>query len=253
MSETPPSKSSSSAAGADQQKAPPESKAGGKPGDAAEMTKLTNPEIGAIAHLFRAEVYRSTTWRTRLDATTNWSVVSLGVALSVSYADPAASALPLVFVGALIFLFLFLEARRYRYFNVWRARSRWLETHFYAPMLTGDSYQLDDGWGAELAEDYRHPDYHISYSRAIGRRLRRNYLWVFYVQGFAYFGKAIIHPTPAPSLGVFFDRLSIGPFDGLLVWAVGVVFYLSLSAFTAYTWRLDQRKHGRARSRTTMG
>ena len=85
-------------------------------------------EIGALAHLYRGEVYRSTIWRTRLDTTTNWAVVTLGVALSISFASPEASPLPLLLVGILMLLFLALEARRYRYFNVWRARSRWLET-----------------------------------------------------------------------------------------------------------------------------
>ncbi len=31
-------------------------------------------DIGALAHLYRGELYRSTVWRTRLDATTNWAV-----------------------------------------------------------------------------------------------------------------------------------------------------------------------------------
>ena len=31
-------------------------------------------EMGAIAHLYRGEVYRSTIWRTRLDNTTNWAI-----------------------------------------------------------------------------------------------------------------------------------------------------------------------------------
>ena len=30
-----------------------------------------NKEVGAIAHLYRAEVYRSTVWRQRLHQTTN--------------------------------------------------------------------------------------------------------------------------------------------------------------------------------------
>jgi len=38
-------------------------------------------EIGALAHLYRGEVYRSTVWRTRLDATTNWAVLATGIAL----------------------------------------------------------------------------------------------------------------------------------------------------------------------------
>src|SRR5690606_22298808 len=80
---------------------------------------LDSAEMGVIAHLYRGEIYRSTLWRTRLDTTTNWSVVTLGVALSIAYSSPQASPLPLVLVGILIVFFLMLEARRYRYFNVW--------------------------------------------------------------------------------------------------------------------------------------
>ncbi|MGF1544500.1 MAG: DUF2270 domain-containing protein [Parvularculaceae bacterium] len=214
---------------------------------------LTSAEIAAIAHLYRGEVFRSTTWRTRLDATTNWSVVSLGVALSVAYASPEASALPLVFVGALIVLFLFLEARRYRYFNVWRARARWIETHFYAPMLCGASYELDSGWGPALADDYRRPDYHIGYLRAIGRRLRRNYVWIFLVQGIAFFSKAAIHPTQATTPQAFFDRMAIGAAPGVLVFALAMGVYAAIVVVTVFTWLQDRVKHGVSRSRATMG
>src|SRR6201996_9514795 len=94
-----------------------------------------NPaELGAIAHLYRGEIYRSTIWRTRLDNTTNWAIVTMGIALSTTFSSPEASPLPLLLVGLLIAVFLGMEARRYRYFNVWRARARWLETNFYAPI-----------------------------------------------------------------------------------------------------------------------
>src|SRR6476646_4567741 len=83
--------------------------------------------IGALAHLYRGEVYRSTMWRTRLDATTNWAVLTLGIALSVTFSTQNASPLPLLLAGILCIVFLIFEARRYRYFNVWRARARWME------------------------------------------------------------------------------------------------------------------------------
>ena len=75
---------------------------------ASETSEFTAAEIGAIAHLYRAEVYRSTIWRTRLDTTTNWAVVTLGVALSISFSSPGASPIPLLIVGVLILLFLVL-------------------------------------------------------------------------------------------------------------------------------------------------
>ena len=58
-------------------------------------------EMGVIAHLYRGEVYRSTIWRTRLDNTTNWSIVTMGIALSTTFSSPEASPLPLVLVGLL--------------------------------------------------------------------------------------------------------------------------------------------------------
>ncbi|MGR3625247.1 MAG: DUF2270 domain-containing protein, partial [Limimaricola sp.] len=122
---------------------------------------LSSAEMGALAHLWRGEVYRSTIWRTRLDTTTNWAVVTLGIALSIAFASREASPLPLVLVGILILFFLMLEARRYRYFNVWRARCRWLETHFYAPMLQDGNLRLGEGRQKELAEDYWVPRYHV--------------------------------------------------------------------------------------------
>ena len=57
--------------------------------------------IGALAHLYRAEVFRSTHWRTRLDNTTNWAVVTTGIALSATFANREASPLPMVLVGLL--------------------------------------------------------------------------------------------------------------------------------------------------------
>ena len=94
---------------------------------------FSSAEMGAIAHLYRGEVYRSTIWRTRLDNTTNWAIVTMGIALSTTFSSPEASPLPLLLVGLLLAVFLGMEARRYRYFNVWRARARWLEMNFYAP------------------------------------------------------------------------------------------------------------------------
>jgi hypothetical protein len=42
-------------------------------------------------------------------------------------------------------------------------------------MIRGDGVRLDSRWTELLANDYRDPRYHISFARAIGRRLRRTY------------------------------------------------------------------------------
>jgi uncharacterized membrane protein len=213
--------------------------------------QLTPAELGAIAHLYRGEVYRSTIWRTRLDTTTNWSVITLGVALSITFSTRAASPVPLVLVGFLILFFLLLESRRYRYFNVWRARARWMEKHLYAPMLDDGDLRLEEGWQHTLARDYREPRYHIGLLRAVGRRLRNNYIWILMIQTIAYFGKIIIHPTPVAGVEELLQRAAVGPIPGELMVLGGVLYNGACIAIALTTLHLDRRKH-RATS-TAMG
>lgn len=205
--------------------------------------EFDNAEIGALAHLYRGEVYRSTMWRTRLDNTTNWSVVTLGIALSVTYASRTASPLPLMLVALLIAMFLFLEARRYRYFNVWRARCRWIERNFYAPMLFRSTRPEPGEWQDVLGRDYLMPQYHIGFWRAMGRRLRRNYMWIFLFQAIAYLGKVIIDPVPAPSFSEMLARMAVGPIPGPVIFFIGVLFHGGWIALAIWTYNLDNRKH----------
>ena len=220
---------------------------------ASPQHEFNAAEIGALAHLYRGEVYRSTIWRTRLDNTTNWAVVALGIAVSVSFSSTDASPLPLVLVGILFVVFLVFEARRYRYFNVWRARARWMETHFYAPMLRGEGVRAGSGWPQILAQDYCEPRYHISLARAVGRRLRRNYIWILGIQALAYYGKIAIHPVPISSFAELFQRASIGPIPGEWVLITGVVFNSSWIIFAIVTLYLDRTKRAPGSPRVAMG
>jgi len=215
--------------------------------------QFSSAEMGALAHLYRGEVYRSTIWRTRLDNTTNWSVVTLGIALSLTFASPTASALPLLLVGVLIVFFMTVEARRYRYFNVWRARARWMENHLYAPMLDGKTSQDAAAWRAVLARDYRHPRYHVGFMAALGRRLRRNYIWILMIQATAYFGKIVIHPAPISSIEQLVERADIGPVPGELILALGLVYNLTWVGLAIWTHRKDRQRFRHRRSESAMG
>ena len=70
-----------------------------EPAAAAPLKTCSIAEIGAIAHLYRGEIYRSTVWRTRLDSTTNWAVVTTGIALSATFSTPTASLAWMVFAA----------------------------------------------------------------------------------------------------------------------------------------------------------
>src|SRR5262252_1049329 len=128
--------------------------------------------------LYRGEVYRSTVWRTRLDASTNWAVVTTGLALSLTFSSETASPLPLVLVGLLVGVFLLIEARRYRFFDFFRIRAHILEVYFFGPILRGQGVQVDNDWNTTLYQDYIAPSLHITFLEAVGRRLRHNYGWI---------------------------------------------------------------------------
>ncbi|MBB5723239.1 putative membrane protein [Loktanella ponticola] len=216
---------------------------------------LNAAEIGALAHLYRAEVYRSTIWRTRLDTTTNWAVVTLGIALSITFAAPTASALPLVLVGVLLLFFMTMEARRYRFFNVWRARCRWMETHFYAPMLHDGDLHLEENWQQTLAEDYWRPKYHVSMMVSIGRRVRSTYLWILLIQALAYLSKLIVHPEPAKSVAEVLTRADVGPVPGIFVVMSGLFYILALLAIAIWSFDHDRKRsiRGDRSSGSSMG
>ncbi len=212
-------------------------------GDLEERKILDAAEIGAIAHLYRGEVYRSTVWRTRLDITTNWAVVTLGIALSISFSSPVASPLPLILVGILIIFFLVLEARRYRYFAVFRARCRWMEVHFFAPMLHDGDLHMEEGWQRKLAEDYWTPHAQVSMMVALGHRIRRNYFWILLIQTTAYIGKLIVHPEPLTSVSQVFERAAIGPIHGGIILWMGAFYCLFWGAISVWSWR-NEKNHG---------
>jgi len=67
-----------------------------------------------MVHFFRAEIQRANVWRTRLDTTTNWAVVTTGVATTIAF-SPTGHHGVILLSTLLITLFLWIEARRYRY------------------------------------------------------------------------------------------------------------------------------------------
>jgi len=206
-------------------------------------------DVTALSHLYRGELYRSTVWRTRLDATTNWAVLTTGIALSLTFSSEHASPLPLVLVGLLVATFLFIEARRYRFFDFWRMRAHVLEVYFFGPILKGEGVQTENGWNEILYQDYKSPNLHISYLEAIGRRLRNNYCWIFAIQVTAYMGKLLIHPEPVASLHELFARATIGPIPGQLVLLAGLIFHATWISIAMVTYR-SRRGAGRSRTPT---
>src|SRR5690606_31942707 len=78
-----------------------------------------------VTHFYRGEVQRSTDWRTRLDATTNWAIIAMTATCSWALThvqERHGSHIIFFFTSWVVFLLMCIEARRYRHFDVWRTR-----------------------------------------------------------------------------------------------------------------------------------
>jgi uncharacterized membrane protein/uncharacterized protein YaaQ len=192
----------------------------------------------AMVHMFRAEVQRANVWRQRLDTTTNWAVVATGATLSFAFAQNATHiVIPLNII--LVTLFLVIEARRYRYYELWSYRVRLMETDFFAAMLVPPFHPAPD-WAEALSEHLLHPHFSVSLWEAIGRRLRRNYLWIYLVLALAWLGKLWLTPTAALSLADVILRARVGEIPGQIIWTISLVFYLGLIILSIATIGLQE-------------
>jgi uncharacterized membrane protein len=194
----------------------------------------------AMVHFFRAEVQRANVWRQRLDTTTNWAVVTTGAAISFAYSRTDVEDHRLIILNVLLVtLFLYIEARRYRYYELWSYRVRLMETDFFATMLVPPFHPAAD-WAESLAENLLHPQHAISLLEALGRRLRRNYFWIYLIVDLAWLSKVWLHPSPADSWSELLSRATIGTVPGRVVLAAGLIFTAILVLLSLLTVGLQQ-------------
>lgn len=132
-----------------------------------------------LAHYYRGELSRAISWRDRLDRTTNWAIAATAAMLSVSMTKYDVHHSLMLFSMPLIFLLLVIEARRYRFFDVYRRRMRIFERCFYANLFDPAAEHEPQRCLKELGESLRRPQFSISMREAMARRLRRNYCWIF--------------------------------------------------------------------------
>ncbi|MEQ1921631.1 MAG: DUF2270 domain-containing protein [Pyrinomonadaceae bacterium] len=206
--------------------------------------KLAPAEFNtALVHFYRGEVSRSNVWRGRLDATTNWAVITAGATLSFVFSSPDNPHFAIPINTLLVSIFLFMEARRYRYYEVWANRVRVLETGYFAPMLSHRTIPPDKEWAEHISADLMSPRFTISEWEAVGRRLRSNYLWIFVLLSLSWTLKIYIHPSPIPVAteadrkifwDLFFQRATVGLAPGWLVVLFGALFNATI-IFVAFS------------------
>lgn len=196
------------------------------------LPRTSGETTTVVAHYHRAEVARMAGWRERIDQTTNWAITVIAAMLSVSLSAPAAHHSVLLFAMLLVLLLLTIEARRYRFFDVYRGRVRQLERYYYAPIFGAELGEAG-AWAQELAADLRQPVFRISFTDAMSRRLRRNYIWIFLILLLAWVFKvvtllpnsAVRDDGAALDLWTALGNAALGPLSGWLVVGLVAVFY----------------------------
>jgi uncharacterized membrane protein len=213
-----------------------------RPTIAAPVFPSTSTEfITVLAHYHRAEITRMAGWRDRIDRTTNWAITVVAAMLSVSLSTPTAHHGVLLFAMVLVLLLLVIEARRYRFFDVYRNRVRRMERNYFAQIFAPEEGTTDD-WILKLGDDLRRPMFLTSTSQALSRRLRRNYCWLFLILLFAWLVKTTFirmqenaaEAHLVGSIGEWVRNAAIGPMPG---WAV----ILAVTLF--YAWILYASLH----------
>ncbi|WP_128476550.1 DUF2270 domain-containing protein [Halorussus pelagicus] len=194
--------------------------------DGADVGRgLLDADMGpssAMAHLYRGEIHRMKLWRERLDKTTNWAVLVMAGVLTWAFSSAGNPHYVLLVGAAATSLFLVIEARRYRAYDVWRSRVRTLQENVWAYGLDPSKSLVDGDWRTRLANDYRTPTVKITAEEALAHRLRRVYLPLFTVLLGAWVIRVgAFDPRPWPA------SAAVGQIPGLAVTAVVFVAYIA--------------------------
>jgi uncharacterized membrane protein len=197
-----------------------------------------------LAHYYRAMVGRADIWRMRMDATTNWAIGATAAIISFTLSNADTPHYVVYIAMLLTVIFLFLEARRLSFYHLWQQRVLLLEQGLIRPALrsesspTEDDPDLESALGPHLGRTV--PSMPIA--KAIARRLRRIYIYLFAVQFLAWVLKLSSQPTPASSFLEVVSRAKIGAIPGEILFAISSLGLLVLMAFALAQGGIDREK-----------
>lgn len=204
------------------------------------QTKAPNsPLVPAVmVHFYRGLMDVATTWRARMDSTTNWAVVSSGSIASFVLSDAEHSHIMALLGMFLAVAFLVIEARRYRFYHLWSSWLRLIETEYFGPLLGANSVPSTARWHVLLERDLDQPHFKIGWLTAVGRRLRHNYFAIFAFLLLTWATKLLLHPA-APGWGTALrtmrERAALGPIPGTVIVIMVLGFYGGLLMLMIFT------------------
>jgi uncharacterized membrane protein len=198
--------------------------------------------VNAMSHFYRGELSRIMVWRTRLDTTTNWAVTSSTAIITIAFSNAGVPHLIFFFNLAIVWIMLWIEARRYRFYDAFRARVRMLEAHFLVPMIMENRNLLQGEWKKLVCEDLILPSFKIGKLEAVGRRLKRNYVFIFILIMIAWVMKIFIHAKePIDGIPAFYRALRVGHIPS---WLVAIIFVGTLASVIGITIYVGKKTSG---------
>ena len=199
--------------------------------------------VNAMAHFYRGELGRIMIWRQRLDVTTTWAITSTTTIIGAAFSFKDIPHIIFFFNLALVWIMLWIESRRYRFYDAFRGRVRMLESHFLVPMVSQNPRILDGEWRKLVCEDLIMPSFKITRLEAIGRRLKRNYVFIFAIIMVAWTMKILINAkTPIHSFGAFYDALAVQELPAWLAFSVYVGTIISITGLTFFVARTSSEE-----------
>ena len=191
--------------------------------------------VNAMSHFYRGEMGRIMVWRQRLDVTTNWAITSSTAIITIAFSSREVPHIIFFFNLAIVWSLLWIDARRYRFYDAFRARIRMLEAHFLVPMVMENRELLQGEWKKLVCEDLILPCFKISKLEAVGRRLRRNYIFIFILILVAWITKIFLHaPMPIDNPRSFYHALRVGHIPSWMVALVLIGTFLSVIGIAIY-------------------
>jgi uncharacterized membrane protein len=191
--------------------------------------------VNAMSHFYRGELGRIMVWRQRLDITTNWAITSSTAIITIAFSNRDVPHIIFFFNLLIVSVMLWIEARRYRFYDAFRARVRMLEAHFLVPMVMENRKLLEGEWKKLVCEDLILPCFKISKLEAIGRRLKRNYVFIFALIMVAWVTKIFLHaPMAMKDVSSFYRALSIGHIPSWLIAFIFIATLISVIGITVY-------------------
>lgn len=188
--------------------------------------------VTTTGHFYRGTLDRITTWRGRMDQTTNWAVVVMAATLTWAFSSPDNPHFVILVAAAAVLAFLVVEAHRFRQYDAWRRRVRLVEENFIASVHDGRDPERSD-WRAVVGEDLRDPAIELSFLTALTHRLRRVYLFLLTVLTGAWTLRVTVFAPSEPLR----ETAAVGAAPGTVVAGVVAAVYLGLAGLTGWSLR----------------